>query len=255
MDEDDDVAVPLARELLEGWVAACEEVGEGPGTLECRLWYPQTIGKFKSLAESAFPDRRGWKSVLASLPHLHSFRVERDTGVYGPPASLGGPTRPPNYGFTFVRDDSGSWLDDDVVLPHILLWERGGPRDGRTRLTELVRSVVGRCELVQAVVSRTETPFNLDARSIPTAYEEACGVTGRGQIGQAWTTRWLRFCAEQTWIGKSLSDRLDHDALEPFVVREQGGVLELHAEDVDALERVLAPVLPAASDCVPRTRR
>lgn len=255
MNEDDDVAVPLARELLEGWVAACEEVGEGPGTLECRLWYPQTIGKFKSLNESAFPDRRGWKSALASLPHLHSFRVERDTGVCGPPASQGGPTRPPTYGFTFVRDDYGSWLDDDVVLPHVLLWERGGPRDGRAQLTELVRSVVGRCELVQAVVSRTETPYNLDSRSRPTPYEEACGVTGQGQIGQAWTTRWLRYCAEQTWIGTSLTDRLAHDELQPFVVRQHGGVLELRAEDVGALERVLAPVLPAASDCVPRTRR
>lgn len=209
--------------------------------------------KFRSLAESGFPDRSGWKSVLASLPHLHRFEALRDSGVYAPPPTLGGPPKSPTYGFALNRDSHDQRLGDDVVLPHVLLWEQGGQRDSRDRLTELIRSVVGRCELVQAVVTPTEVPPSLGIND-RTPYEEMCGVGGPGLIGQAWTTRWLRWCAERTWIGASLVDHLEHKRaeLEPFIAQRRAGVLELYAEDVDALEQVLDPILPAASDCAER---
>lgn len=109
--------------------------------------------------------------------------------------------------------------------------------------------MVGRCERVQAVVTRTQTPPSLGVNKV-TPYEEVCGIRTSGLIGQAWTTRWLRWCAERLWIGRSLVRHLEGRAaqLEPFVVREEGDVLELYAEDVDALEHALEPLLPTVSD-------
>jgi len=253
MDEDDEVALPLVREIFGAWVESCTELGEGPGELECILSYPRGVVKFKTLAVSGFPARKGWKSVLASLPHLEHFEAGGASGMriqY----SLG-EAKPPSFGFALAHD--GDDLRDDVVLPHVVLWEQGPQRDARDRLTAMVRSIVGRCDLVQAVVTRCAwVPKTRVCGGGPTAYEEVCGVSGPGLAGQAWTTRWLRWCAERTWIGGSLLEHLGSRAaeLEPFIAERKAGVLELHAEDVDALERVLAPILPAASEPTNRRR-
>jgi hypothetical protein len=128
-----------------------------------------------------------------------------------------------------------------------------GRRSHAAEMVTRARSIVdafvrnGRCS--QAFVARWQTGSVFDA----TPYETACGVHQEATLRRSWGTRFLRgVSADGMWLGPDLLARIDARALEPLVSSERVGealrIVPREGVTLDALEQVLAPILPGGED-------
>jgi hypothetical protein len=113
-----------------------------------------------------------------------------------------------------------------------------------TALRTAVDAVFAGGEGAQALLTRWRDVPMVDS----TPYELACGVHGQCTLEAGWVDRWLRAVAEgMLWMGPTLVARVDRPALAAAAqVRELGTSLAVEVQDVAAVERGLADLLPDA---------
>lgn len=213
--EDLDDAIDLFRE----WHAM---TGTGPAT---RLIWD---GRLAIHPQRGPLDSGVWEALTEALARGHAISV--NTGGLGTGA-----------GFSMVKGQLGLWYapahtDDERARPE---------------LERIVDGLMIGGHALQALSSRWAYAPSIESGD-HTPYEIACGIRTPEVTSRAWCRRWLRGVGERVWLGRALRDHLeDEDALiEGADVVERNGCLKLYARDVDALERALAPILPASHDTV-----
>jgi hypothetical protein len=166
---------------------------------------------------------------------------EYDRGVAGNGFDFGG----------YLLSNDGQ-EDPDLATLRLSVDLRG--REGHVaemvaRARSIVDAFVRDARCAQALVARWQTGNVFDG----TPYETACGVHQQAPLRKSWGTRFLRgVSADGIWLGPDLLARIDVSALDALVDSERVGealrVVPRQGVRLDALEQVLAPVLPSGQD-------
>lgn len=181
--------------------------------------------------------------------YVRSIGEEREPG----PAVLKAP------GWT-VMTGTGVLPDDDSQIPALAISvERASLDDAKRHETfKLLVSTMEQAMRKGALsASISLCGQGLSGAPDNTPYESACWIQGPITTHRSWCRRWIRFPGdEHLWLARPLVSRLDDEALlslanvaEVTPFGDGGLAIRLRdREDLDALERSLAILLPSATD-------
>ncbi len=163
----------------------------------------------------------------------------------------------PGFGFAYYRSVPTSADPDDEAISGLGFWahlEERGPDDIEAlerRLRSHVDTLAGSQSFLQASTDRWNWTPSSGLERLP--YELACDIRWIGDtLGPDWLRRWLRAATSTSWVGPELWSHLDEASVAEVAHLESLGAirrLTLRDDtDLDALEAVLADVLPDADD-------
>jgi hypothetical protein len=247
---------------FERWHAALDPDPRAHYTIAASAMLDQRSTTIR-MRPRTIPDGTRWERLRSTLQAAHMIRVELESPPaplrvldldnlvgtdYGSPMGVAGGTL---EGMSVFLEHT-----PDDIAPQLNLWVdlRDMSTDRQVslieHLTAIMDSLFATHHGVQAYLALwKDVPYSLDSNP----YELVCGINGQITMSHAWCTQFLRSVTECMWIGPALLERLQtpHAIADHAVVTTVGDGMRVTVASptqLDALEQILAPIVPSERD-------